>query len=206
MIIYKITNLVNNRVYIGQTVCLISKRWKEHRCSTKNTPLYSAMRKHGTDNFKIEVICTAIKPEHLNELEQYFIKLYDCLVPNGYNLTTGGDSTFSRSEHTKNLQSLAAQGHKVSQETRDKISKSLMGRPGARRGTKHTDEARQKISAVQIGRKASEETKKKMSETHKKRLALNSERTLAQLEVLKRLKEQNTGRVPWNKGLKLKKS
>ena len=57
MFVYKITNKVNPRVYVGLTVCTLEKRWREHR-SAANTgvekPLYRAMRKHGIENFSIE--------------------------------------------------------------------------------------------------------------------------------------------------------
>ncbi len=56
--------------------------------------------------------------------------------------------------------------------------------------------------AAQVGRKMSEETRRKMSETHKARLAKDSTRSPAQLEVLRKNHEASKGRVPWNKGKK----
>lgn len=162
MIIYKITNTINGRVYIGQTVTSLARRWSQHTTSKKNSPMYNAFRKYGAENFTIEVVCSALSPEHLNELEQHFIKAYDSMVPKGYNLTSGGDSAFTRSQHTRDLQSQAMKGHEVSQETRDKISATLMGRPGVRKGATHTEEAKAKISAAQTGRKLSKETRDKM--------------------------------------------
>jgi group I intron endonuclease len=201
MIIYKITNIINGRVYIGQTVMTLARRWSQHSTSKKNSPMYNAFRKYGREAFTIEAICSALSPEHLNELEQYFIKKYDCLVPKGYNLTSGGDSAFTRSQETKDQQRDSMLGHTVSEETRAKISATLMGRPGVRKGMTHTDEAKAKISAAQTGRKLSEATKAKMSAAHKARLA-GKDRTPAQLEALKKVHEACKGRVPWNKGLK----
>lgn len=174
MIIYKITNVVNGRVYVGQTVMSLARRWSQHSTSKKNSPMYNAFRKYGAENFTIEVICSALGPDHLNYLEQYFIKKYNSLVPNGYNLTTGGDSAFSRSKHTKKLQSEAMKGHTVSQETRDKIAATLTGRVGNRLGATHTAEARKLISDKQKGRKLSEETRAKMSASHKGASAYNA--------------------------------
>lgn len=140
----------------------------------KNSPLYNAFRRYGKESFVIEVICTAESPDKLNELEQHFIKHYDCMVPKGYNLTSGGDSAFTRSQDTKDKQSLAMMGHFVSQETRDKIAATLTGRPGVRLGAKHTDEAKAKISEAQTGRKLSEATKSKMSLAHSGENAYNA--------------------------------
>ena len=61
--IYKITNTINNKVYIGKTVASIEERWKEHchdykrhRCEKR--PLYAAMRKYGVEHFQIELFIT----------------------------------------------------------------------------------------------------------------------------------------------------
>ena len=59
--IYKITNDINAKVYIGKTLGRIKKRWKEHlkdckRRKNENRPLYTAMRKYGTEHFKITLI------------------------------------------------------------------------------------------------------------------------------------------------------
>lgn len=203
MVIYKITNSLNHKIYIGQTVVPINRRWSQHKTSTKNTPLYAAIRKYGADNFKIEIIHRVEDPNDLNTLEQKYIKEFNCLAPNGYNLTTGGDSAFCRSEETKEKQRDAMLGHEVSVETRDKIANTLKGRPGVRKGVKLSDETRAKISSAQIGRKASEETRAKMSAAHKERLAKNSSRSPAQLEALTKMHNKNKGRAPWNKGRKV---
>ena len=90
--IYKITNLTNNKCYIGQSVH-IEQRWKDHiRCMSDsrrdayNRPLYKAFRKYGIDNFSFEILeeCTEDK---LNEREQYWILFYHSIDKQyGYNL------------------------------------------------------------------------------------------------------------------------
>ena len=93
--IYKITNSVNDKVYIGQTKASVEERWTWHlrAAGCENAPykskLYSAMRKYGRDKFSIEVIeeCSI---EDLNEREKYWIAKFDS-KRNGYNITTGGD-------------------------------------------------------------------------------------------------------------------
>ena len=93
--IYKITNSVNDKVYIGKTTVGIKERWAWHlrAAGCKNAPykskLYSAMRKYGRDKFSIEAIEECDK-ERLDDRERYWISKLDS-VRNGYNITTGGD-------------------------------------------------------------------------------------------------------------------
>ena len=101
--IYKITNKINGKVYIGQSVD-IERRWKEHRQRPFNSnskqyesPLYRAIRKHGLDNFTFQVVEEGL-PSELNDKETYWINYYDS-YSNGYNLTLGGDT----SEHNAKL-------------------------------------------------------------------------------------------------------
>ena len=57
--IYKITNLINNKIYIGQTINPISQRWSAHKSHAKNGSTHKlgrAIRKYGEENFKIELI------------------------------------------------------------------------------------------------------------------------------------------------------
>lgn len=92
--IYKITNLINGKPYIGKTLSTIEERWKEHcrdarkeRCEKR--PLYSAMNKYGIENFKVEQIeecCDNV----VNEREVYWIEYFGTFK-NGYNATIGGD-------------------------------------------------------------------------------------------------------------------
>lgn len=89
--IYKITNQINGKVYIGQSV-RIKQRWSQHCAeSTKGTTLlYQAMRKYGIKNFSFEVIEECL-PEQLNEREIYWIAYYDSFnKEKGYNMTPGG--------------------------------------------------------------------------------------------------------------------
>jgi group I intron endonuclease len=94
MQVYKIANLVNDRVYIGLTTCALSKRWREHK-SAANTdvdkPLYRAMRKHGVSNFYIEPIYETQDVQALRDAEMSLISDYKAHVSDGgYNLTDHG--------------------------------------------------------------------------------------------------------------------
>ena len=92
--IYKITNKINNKCYIGQTIHNINSRFKEHiNASKHNTgcPLIGkAIAKYGEDNFEIELI-EEIDSELLDEREMYWIEFYNSNnLDYGYNLTQGG--------------------------------------------------------------------------------------------------------------------
>lgn len=98
--IYIITNTVNNKQYIGQTIRTIAIRFNGHISAAKNhldeTYLHRAMNKYGFDNFTVqEVVCVHKNSSEelqleLNHLEKYYIEFYNTLSPNGYNLTKGG--------------------------------------------------------------------------------------------------------------------
>ena len=97
MIIYKITNQINNKIYIGLTTCSLEYRWVRHIIESKNINntkhLYKAMRKYGIENFTIEVIDKTNDFKKLGELERYYIRKFNSTNPKiGYNLTQGGES------------------------------------------------------------------------------------------------------------------
>ena len=94
--IYKFTNLINQKVYIGQTRQKLEIRYNQHINAKDNCPIHLAIKKHGIDNFKFEVIEELDLEkedliEKLNTLEIEYIKKYDSLCPNGYNVKEGGN-------------------------------------------------------------------------------------------------------------------
>ena len=97
MIIYKITNKINNKVYIGLTTCSLEYRWRKHLTESKNKkntkPLYKAIRKYGYKNFTIEEIDRSDDFKELGQLERKYIKKYNSQnLEFGYNLTAGGEA------------------------------------------------------------------------------------------------------------------
>lgn len=90
MWIYKITNILNNKVYIGQTIRPIQQRFRRHLSDAinniLNTHLAKAIRKYGVNDFKIELVDCAKNQEELNQKEQYWIRYYNS-IQNGYNET-----------------------------------------------------------------------------------------------------------------------
>lgn len=90
MIVYKITNKVNNKIYIGQTINSLEQRFSRHKqdalSGRLDTHLARAIRKYGEDNFIIEIIDTAQTQDELTKKEYYWIGYYDsCNL--GYNET-----------------------------------------------------------------------------------------------------------------------
>ena len=91
--IYKITNLQNNKSYIGQTIKPVEKRFAQHKNNyTKQyfsqLALYQAFKKYGIENFSFDTI-EEVDNEKLDEREKYWINFYDTYY-NGYNSTLGG--------------------------------------------------------------------------------------------------------------------
>lgn len=92
--IYKITNDVNDKIYVGKTLLNIQKRFSQHKAESlrnknEKRPLYRAMNKYGCEHFYIELI-EECPIEILSDKEIYWINFYDS-YKNGYNATLGGD-------------------------------------------------------------------------------------------------------------------
>jgi len=96
MIIYKITNSINNKIYIGQTITTLKKRWNKH-CSearlNKSMAIARAIIKYSSKNFTIEQIDSANTKEELNQKEINWIQHYQsCSREKGYNISLGGNN------------------------------------------------------------------------------------------------------------------
>jgi len=117
MIIYKITNLINSKVYIGQTIRPLSHRWTQHLRDVRDKldyRLYRSIRKYGIESFKIEEIDGANNQTELNYKEWLWIMKTESYKPeNGYNSKLGG-AKGKASEETKRKQSdtMKKLGHK----------------------------------------------------------------------------------------------
>jgi len=124
-VIYKITNKLDGRIYIGQTKQAIEERFKQH--TKADTYIGNSISKHGAENFTIEVIEECSNQDQLNKHEIFWIEKLDCKRPNGYNCTDGGEGVL---------------GFKHTEETKAQISTTMTG-------SKQTDEHRLNSSAAQ---------------------------------------------------------
>lgn len=118
MLIYKITNNQNNKVYIGQTTRTLKERIHNYKNEVKwhpnSRPIIRAMAKYGFDCFKFEILKDNIQSKkELDILERYYIKEYQSLVSEqGYNVELGGSSVGKHSEETKKKISQSQLGEK----------------------------------------------------------------------------------------------
>ena len=144
MIIYKITNSLTGKAYIGQTVRSFEERLSEHKRKANST-IGKAINKYGEDNFTYEIIDKASSVEELNELEFKYIREFNTLAPNGYNLVEGGGNTF---------------GYSHTEDAKLKMSKSRKGRFNGESnsfyGKTHSEEQKAKWSHERSGRTLSE--------------------------------------------------
>jgi len=89
--IYKITNRLNGKSYVGQSIH-IERRWSEHMRPSTDSLISRAIKKCGKENFDFQVLCECLE-EDLNSLEEYYIKKYNTVVPDGYNVLKSDGST-----------------------------------------------------------------------------------------------------------------
>jgi len=170
-LIYKITNRVNAKSYIGQTIKSLDGRIQQHIRNTqkKGYPLCRAFRKYGIENFSWEVLYKDIPLDLLDIAEICTIYTYDTFGTNGYNCSEGGEGSRGRilSKETKLKISKTSEGRPKSKETREKLSKSNKGEKHWNYGKKHSEETKRKIGETSKGRFFSAEARKKISDAHK---------------------------------------
>lgn len=156
MIIYKITNIVTGKVYIGQTIMPLIRRWRVHKSVKRRSPLCSSIKKHGAHNFTIEPLCSVIDLAHLDDLEIYFISYFNCVYPNGYNLTTGGQ----QGAHTRG-KAPWNKGKTASSEAILNQSNAHLGQAAWNKGQVTSEETKLKQSAKKVGKRMSPATEYK---------------------------------------------
>lgn len=146
-IIYKVTNIVNGKIYIGQTTKSLNTRKLSHINDSlairDNLYFHNAIRKYGINNFKWEVLESCASKEELDDMEFHFIKQFNSKAPAGYNMTEGGGGML---------------GYIITEEHRKNLSDS-------HKGYIHTDQQKERISNALKGRKLSEDAKKRLSKS-----------------------------------------
>jgi group I intron endonuclease len=175
-VIYKHTS-PSGKSYIGQTKHY-DKRSMEHRTTKGCRYFAKAIKKYGWNNFTHDILATGLTIKAANHFEQFYIKHFNSLSPNGYNLNTGGKN-FVVSEQTRLNMCNAQKGRVITEEMKIRISKTLTGRKIPRdivektaaklRGRKRTKELVELLKSFHIGKKRSPETCRKISEASKLR-------------------------------------
>ena len=183
--VYKITNTVNGKYYIGISA-YPDKRWWAHKNQTKKThiKLYNAFKKHGVEAFTFEVLYWCDNREDARDLENLVVDTCD-LVKSGYNMCPGGGGGVAGaanpyygkplSAEVRAKMSAAAKNRRASDETKAKLST-------IRKGRKQSKEWIEKRASKRRGVSFTEEHKAKLSEARRKRPPL-SEETKAKLSA-----------------------
>jgi hypothetical protein len=211
-IIYLLRNNLNGKLYIGQTVQGFSERWSKHKNaafgSRGRSLIHKAIRKYGSENFSSRELATVVSTnpcEWLNILEVFFIKYFNSVHPNGYNLPYGGKNE-QRSQKTKQALSKSLRGNTNrvgkhhSEESKEKIRISNTGKRRSLQARLNISKAHIGLPSNWKGRKHSEETRLKMSRDRKgKRIGEKRKPHTAETKAL--LRSLNLGRVPPNKGV-----
>ena len=138
--IYLITNTVNGKRYVGQTIRNdIETRWKEHKIGRGvGEYLLKSYKKYGIDTFKFQIICICFDND-CNKYEIEYIEKYKTLYPNGYNFNTGGKNAACLQE-TRNKLSEKMKGKKASIETKLKLSELNKGKNNPQFGKKRNQD------------------------------------------------------------------
>ena len=116
--------MINGKVYIGQTIRDLMERWGEHQRPDSNSIISKAIRKYGVENFTIEQIDLADDLEELNKREIEWINNYKSVVPNGYNLLSGGGGVGKHHSTSIQKMSKSMMGRLVSEQHRKSIAKA----------------------------------------------------------------------------------
>lgn len=138
--VYCITNSINGKKYIGQSID-IDRRFKQHKYRLEknkhhNPHLQNAWNKYGEGGFDFNIL-KCCKSEYLNRFEKMFIRIYDSFE-NGYNQTIGGESLFGENN--------PMYGKSLSEETRRKMSEAKTGEKHFMYGKHHLDKSKIKMS------------------------------------------------------------
>jgi len=156
-IIYLIKNKTDNKCYVGQTTRTLKKRWSEHCKQNGCIVLHNAILKYTPENFTIEQLFEGTNDE-LDEKEKEYIQQYNSLCPNGYNITSGGNS---KKVHCA--------------ESRERMRQSKLGVKNFNYNKPRTDDTKAKISEAKkganhhfYGKELTIDHKLKLSLSHKK--------------------------------------
>ena len=178
--IYKITNKINNKVYIGCTVTSLEKRYYEHlyRCfkTDYKSKLYNSIKKYGEENFTIELI-EECEVSNIYEIERRYIKEYDSFK-NGMNSTLGGEGCLGYT-HSPEIRKKISKTIKEGNSHKGKTYETLYGRNG------ETEKERRRESVKKHWDNLTEEGRTKRSKKSKENLRNKSSFSVEFIKELK---------------------
>lgn len=203
MIVYQAINKINGHSYIGMTTCSLEKRIKGHQATFKprRRKFQLALHKYGFNNFEWKTVAEAKTVDELKLLEISYIEI---LKPE-YNLTVGGDGNVLPTEETRKKISKTLMGHvspnrgkNFVQSAETKLKKSLFWKE------KYNEEGfREKKSRSMIGKnkgkRCSEEQKKKISETLKGNIPWNKGKKFGPQSSITKQKRSASMKIAWEK-------
>jgi len=197
--IYLITNLLNNKIYIGQTNNP-SLRWSQHKSNAKynrvNQLITRSIKKYGSSNFVFEIIAMCKHQKDIDLLEEIIIQQHNSRDREiGYNIDLGGNTSPRTPEVLKKIsESLKKhyqdndgwlKGKNLSEEWKNNISKSSMGKKGTNIGKSFSKEHKEKMSKSHKGKVFSAQHIQNLSESHKGKIAVNRKITFKIAEEIR---------------------
>jgi group I intron endonuclease len=210
MVIYKTTNLINGKQYIGKD------KYNNPDYLGSGKILRQSIQKYGRENFQKEILEHCLDEDHMAEREKFWIAHYSaCESKNYYNIVPGGYGGDSITFHPE--KELICEKIKIarkrqvinhSEETRKKIGDSQRGELGFWYGKQQSDESNQKRSKSLVGKPKpprSETHRKNLSESHKGKEPWNKGKKGISEETRKKMSDAKKGKEPWNKINKIKK-
>ena len=146
-VVYKHTNLLNRKIYIGITSQSLKNRCGKNGIGYKECPFfYNAIKKYGWDNFKHEILYKNLTKEEAEQKEIELIAEYNSNNSDyGYNIANGGNCKGTMAEETKIKISIAQKGKRLSEEHKKKIGEAQIGEKNHQFGKKMSNEVKEKI-------------------------------------------------------------
>jgi len=202
--IYKITNTVNKKCYIGVTTqANPNDRWSHHKSSIRaniGCPfLQTAFKKHGEDAFKFEVLIICFDEDVFKFENEYIVK-YNSMIPNGYNAAEGGKIGMSflgkkHTEETKKIIGEKSKAYNVKPEVRERVRQNAIQFNATHNIGELMRQSEKWQKALAEGRigghakinyKINDKTKKKISESLKEYYKNNTVNLIKQISAIKK--------------------
>ncbi len=188
-VVYVTTCRTTGKQYVGKSIHSLAARKAKHEKDAPSSPfpLHRAMMKYGFDDFEWVVTLEHEDEPTLLDCEMIMIQVMKTQIPNGYNVTAGGDGFrghVKTAEHRRKIGE-AFRGRKLSDEHKKKLSESMKGKPGWNKGVPMSEESKKKLSESHTGKVMTEACKEHLSRYWKGRVSPMKGRTMSEESRLK---------------------